>query len=244
MESPIQPPITTVTRSERFSAEIHSASMQLNRSRTCSICHRIFKRKEHCLRHERAHTKTKPYKCSFCDRRYGRKDLVVRHEKTLHTEALKKSMSARVGLDTVAARQKRPQSRTDRSTEAGSRSTQPKVEKREHRNNDGTRHPNVPGPQHSTFPPPPIETKYDHGIPTMYAGDSYTPYPLTPLSFESSEFRVSEAHIFTTSFSNESQLPPCPAQVDGVHYRHQLISPATAEAPEARVIPIDPRLLT
>ncbi|PQE04674.1 zinc finger protein [Rutstroemia sp. NJR-2017a BBW] len=54
------------------------------RTYTCSICSRIFKRSEHCSRHERGHTHEKPFPCRLCGRRYARKDVVIRHEKSFH----------------------------------------------------------------------------------------------------------------------------------------------------------------
>ncbi|OKL57801.1 hypothetical protein UA08_07262 [Talaromyces atroroseus] len=56
------------------------------RVRACTICGRTFKRTEHCIRHERAHFRERPFSCRFCDKSYGRKDLLVRHERTLHAD--------------------------------------------------------------------------------------------------------------------------------------------------------------
>lgn len=39
----------------------------------CQHCGRIFKRSEHCARHERVHTNERPFQCGFCDRKYARK---------------------------------------------------------------------------------------------------------------------------------------------------------------------------
>ncbi|KAK1723115.1 uncharacterized protein BDZ83DRAFT_702705 [Colletotrichum acutatum] len=52
----------------------------------CAHCPKVFKRSEHCIRHERSHTNEKPYACQYCLKTYSRKDLVTRHEKTLHAE--------------------------------------------------------------------------------------------------------------------------------------------------------------
>ncbi|KAF2800804.1 hypothetical protein K505DRAFT_355368 [Melanomma pulvis-pyrius CBS 109.77] len=57
------------------------------RTYRCRHCNRLFKRSEHCARHERVHTQERPFPCNFCDRRYARKDLVKRHERSLHAEA-------------------------------------------------------------------------------------------------------------------------------------------------------------
>lgn len=43
------------------------------RTYTCRHCARVFKRSEHCARHERVHTQEKPFACAYCDRRYARK---------------------------------------------------------------------------------------------------------------------------------------------------------------------------
>ncbi|KAK1709487.1 hypothetical protein BDP67DRAFT_387624, partial [Colletotrichum lupini] len=50
----------------------------------CAHCPKVFKRSEHCIRHERSHTNEKPYACQYCLKTYSRKDLITRHEKTLH----------------------------------------------------------------------------------------------------------------------------------------------------------------
>lgn len=46
---------------------------RMKRTYRCRHCARIFKRSEHCARHERVHTQEKPFPCAFCDRRYARK---------------------------------------------------------------------------------------------------------------------------------------------------------------------------
>lgn len=52
----------------------------------CTYCQKVFKRSEHCIRHERTHTNEKPFSCRYCRRTYSRKDLVTRHERTLHAQ--------------------------------------------------------------------------------------------------------------------------------------------------------------
>ncbi|KAH7050027.1 hypothetical protein B0J12DRAFT_600002 [Macrophomina phaseolina] len=52
----------------------------------CRDCSRIFKRSEHCARHERVHTRERPFACRFCNKKYARKDLVTRHERSLHPQ--------------------------------------------------------------------------------------------------------------------------------------------------------------
>ncbi|PWY82930.1 hypothetical protein BO70DRAFT_428993 [Aspergillus heteromorphus CBS 117.55] len=49
--------------------------------RKCTICDRRFKKTEHFKRHERSHTKEKPYECSVCHKRFSRSDVLSRHAK-------------------------------------------------------------------------------------------------------------------------------------------------------------------
>ncbi|GME22102.1 Zinc finger C2H2-type protein [Neofusicoccum parvum] len=62
----------------------------------CSTCARVFKRSEHCSRHERIHTRERPFACQYCHKKYARKDLVTRHEKTLHSEKRRQSIATAV----------------------------------------------------------------------------------------------------------------------------------------------------
>ncbi|KAJ5678803.1 hypothetical protein N7462_007047 [Penicillium macrosclerotiorum] len=49
--------------------------------RKCTICDRKFKKTEHFKRHERSHTKERPYECNVCHKRFSRSDVLSRHAK-------------------------------------------------------------------------------------------------------------------------------------------------------------------
>ncbi|KAL2871046.1 FTFMHR domain-containing protein [Aspergillus lucknowensis] len=53
--------------------------------RKCNICDRRFKKTEHFKRHERSHTKEKPYECNVCHKRFSRSDVLSRHAKGHNT---------------------------------------------------------------------------------------------------------------------------------------------------------------
>ena len=50
----------------------------------CGTCQRAFARLEHLKRHERSHTKEKPFECPECARCFARRDLLLRHQQKLH----------------------------------------------------------------------------------------------------------------------------------------------------------------
>ncbi|KAH6975050.1 hypothetical protein BKA56DRAFT_589963 [Ilyonectria sp. MPI-CAGE-AT-0026] len=50
----------------------------------CRHCLREFARAEHLVRHERTHTKEKPYACHHCSDAFSRRDLLRRHEIKAH----------------------------------------------------------------------------------------------------------------------------------------------------------------
>ncbi|KAJ5507278.1 hypothetical protein N7527_009421 [Penicillium freii] len=52
----------------------------------CRFCKKEFKRLEHLQRHERIHTREKPFVCQ-CGRPFSRQDLLIRHERLCHSPA-------------------------------------------------------------------------------------------------------------------------------------------------------------
>ena len=57
------------------------------KSHHCHRCGRSFARHEHLQRHERSHTKEKPYRCLECTSAFTRKDLLTRHDRLCHSVA-------------------------------------------------------------------------------------------------------------------------------------------------------------
>ncbi|KAL4928622.1 transcription factor domain-containing protein [Aspergillus undulatus] len=51
----------------------------------CGRCDRGFARLEHLQRHERSHTKEKPFGCDQCEKSFTRKDLLTRHLRLAHS---------------------------------------------------------------------------------------------------------------------------------------------------------------
>ncbi|THW03008.1 hypothetical protein D6D24_10746, partial [Aureobasidium pullulans] len=58
----------------------------------CRFCSKQFKRQEHLQRHERTHTREKPYLCE-CGKHYARQDLLVRHQRLDHQSGIPASGS-------------------------------------------------------------------------------------------------------------------------------------------------------
>ena len=48
----------------------------------CNYCDKTFAAKQSATRHELSHTGAKPHACTFCPKRFGRKDEAARHELT------------------------------------------------------------------------------------------------------------------------------------------------------------------
>lgn len=49
-----------------------SSSMSSN-GKACRFCSRVFAKTEHLIRHERCHTKERPFQCNICGKNYSRK---------------------------------------------------------------------------------------------------------------------------------------------------------------------------
>ncbi|XP_044719168.1 fungal specific transcription factor domain-containing protein [Hirsutella rhossiliensis] len=78
---PARPPGAALTR-----AEPGQSRDQKPKVLPCKYCNKRFRRVEHVQRHERTHTKEKPFSCDWdrCGKTFGRRDLLVRHEKLVH----------------------------------------------------------------------------------------------------------------------------------------------------------------
>lgn len=55
----------------------------------CCYCNRAFSRSEHRSRHERSHTKERPFHCEKCPSTFVRRDLLLRHDRTVHAKHAK-----------------------------------------------------------------------------------------------------------------------------------------------------------
>lgn len=60
--------------------------MPTQRRYICSFCARAFSRSEHRARHERSHTREKPFSCEKCPSAFVRRDLLQRHMRTVHSK--------------------------------------------------------------------------------------------------------------------------------------------------------------
>ncbi|KAH8666366.1 hypothetical protein BX600DRAFT_412279 [Xylariales sp. PMI_506] len=83
----------------------------------CRYCSKRFRRVEHVQRHERTHTKEKPFSCGWarCGKSFGRRDLLVRHEKLVHLNEGSNKDSARPRKPSTASvvQQISPESHVD-----------------------------------------------------------------------------------------------------------------------------------
>lgn len=100
----------SVSESRRTSIETSPRPSRVAKERKCQYCEKTFFKTEHLLRHERGHTKERPFQCKTCGRVYGRQygnpedtsesttdfrlsDTLLRHAKG-HTDEEKRSKSA------------------------------------------------------------------------------------------------------------------------------------------------------
>ncbi|CDK27100.1 unnamed protein product [Kuraishia capsulata CBS 1993] len=77
----------------------------------CSFCARSFSRSEHKLRHERSHTKEKPFNCTLCHHSFVRRDLLQRHCRTVHGLLVKSNIESAISTTPLSSEQ-RAQART------------------------------------------------------------------------------------------------------------------------------------
>lgn len=86
-----------MTRAEQALEDtISSSTSQTTKPKefVCSTCSRTFGREEHRKRHERTHSKTRPFHCSLCTSTFSRKDILRRHVQKVH-EVWMKSVGSR-----------------------------------------------------------------------------------------------------------------------------------------------------
>ncbi|KAI7770075.1 hypothetical protein ACKAV7_001937 [Fusarium commune] len=72
------------TTAIQATADLSPPKTEKPRSHVCGTCQRSFARSEHRKRHERSHTKEKPFECPECKRCFARRDLLLRHQHKLH----------------------------------------------------------------------------------------------------------------------------------------------------------------
>lgn len=60
----------------------------------CCFCDIAFSRSEHRSRHERSHTKERPFHCPKCPSKFVRRDLLLRHDRTVHARSNGRRASA------------------------------------------------------------------------------------------------------------------------------------------------------
>ncbi|CCU81717.1 C2H2 finger domain protein [Blumeria hordei DH14] len=63
-----------------------SSSLPPEKKYKCQFCNRAFSRSEHRSRHERSHTKERPFQCLKCRSTFVRRDLLLRHDRTVHAK--------------------------------------------------------------------------------------------------------------------------------------------------------------
>lgn len=83
----------------------------------CCYCDRAFSRSEHRSRHERSHTKERPFHCPKCPSTFVRRDLLLRHDRTVH--AIRNGSGAPLATTT-----KKPRTSSTSSTNSNNSSQQ------------------------------------------------------------------------------------------------------------------------
>ncbi|KLJ09118.1 hypothetical protein EMPG_15457 [Blastomyces silverae] len=216
------------------------------RIHVCSICEQRFKRTEHCLRHERAHAKVKPYNCRFCERSYGRKDLVVRHEKTLHEDEWKKAQALMQKNTAYSdglplSRRKRGSSSVSRRDEYTSPVSPPEIS-----------HPDriVSGvsPHFANQTATSSSLLYESSFsrkPLIAQANCVYSYPLTPGTQETNIHYPRETCITDSALSSVSHIPPEQYYVEEQYlhqYSHHKPEQSADTYREPNSMPIDPNL--
>ncbi|KFZ00061.1 hypothetical protein V500_01194 [Pseudogymnoascus sp. VKM F-4518 (FW-2643)] len=107
---------------------IHPKLQKPVRRYSCSVCQKAFKRSEHCSRHERGHTREKPFMCRHCGRRYARKDLVTRHEQSFHPFEISRRQPSPVTETTLLASTQSSNIEPTEETTAPGRQAQPTLD--------------------------------------------------------------------------------------------------------------------
>lgn len=79
-------PATSVAPRKATAALNPSTAKIIAKKYTCQFCNRAFSRSEHRSRHERSHTKERPFKCLKCRSTFVRRDLLLRHDRTVHAK--------------------------------------------------------------------------------------------------------------------------------------------------------------
>ena len=77
MPSPLGSMIEVAAPPKRGSVSSGSSKDDRKRIHVCPTCQRAFNRLEHLTRHERSHTREKPFECTECSRRFARRYVPV-----------------------------------------------------------------------------------------------------------------------------------------------------------------------
>ncbi|KAK9465694.1 hypothetical protein V1512DRAFT_265176 [Lipomyces arxii] len=108
----IQTP-STVASSSRTESKKHnqqsSGQAHPDKRYKCSFCARAFSRSEHKNRHERSHTKERPFKCDRCKSTFVRRDLLLRHVRTVHAKVVASKSASTLSIDQTSEPDRPPQ---------------------------------------------------------------------------------------------------------------------------------------